>query len=183
MPSFDTQTLGLQESLNFLRSNKLPAEAMKVAKKGLHAALAIIAAGIRRQVPPVKTDGHSSESIKKSIGKSVKQIGVGKELIGRVGVGVGKRRGTYRTTGVFLAVGTVDRYSGIKTVRKAVKRRWQIVNVVDSGKPIRFRGRVQKDPFVTRGFEATRVAARQKFEDVVYRDLNESVRAMLMTIQ
>ncbi|AMV20410.1 HK97 gp10 family phage protein [Planctomyces sp. SH-PL14] len=183
MPTFETQTLGVRESLKILQEMAKPNQAMKIAKRGLRAAGTIMARGIRKAVPPTKTDGHSRESITKAIGSSVKQLGVGREIEMKVGIGVGKKRGSYRPTGIFLAVGTVDRYSGMKTLRQQVKRRWSIYGTRGTGKPVRFRGRVTKYPFVQQGVDATIVQARLKFEEVVFGDLDKAFRGSLSSIQ
>lgn len=183
MPTFDSQMLGIGQALRVLQSELLPNDAMKAAKRGLNASLAIIGRGQRAAVPKAMTPGHSNDEVKKSIGKSVKQVGVSRQLIGKSGIGAGKKRGTFNPVGVFIAVGTIDRYAGVRTIRSQVKRRWAILGQESTGKPIAFRGRVRKFPFIQMGFEATRIQARIAFENVVFADLDKSFRASLMSIQ
>lgn len=132
----------------------------KSVRKGQRAAFGVAGTQIvkaqRAAVPPAKTKGRTTASVKRALGRKV--FVRNGQFVLKVGVGVGKKKGTYRPSAVFLAVGTKDRWSGIKEIRRRNKKtgKYELIRKKRTGNPIRYLGRVRKADFVRRGYAATR---------------------------
>jgi hypothetical protein len=151
---------GVKETEKLL-TQTLTSSVRKGQRAGMNAAGTIIAKAQRAAVPPAKTKGYTTQRVKKAIGRKV-FVRKG-QLTLKVGVGVGKKKGTYRPSAVFLAAGTQDRFSGIKTIKRRNKKtgKYEVVRREKTGNPVRFLGRVKKSDFVRRGYDQTRSLARQ----------------------
>lgn len=178
--SFGVTSLGGAALINELRV-LAPKRFKTGAKAATRAATKEYTKGIQAAVPPPRTRGHSNLSVVAGMGDKVFETSEA-EVQGKTGYGVGKKRGTYRPSGVFILTGTVNRYTGGVTSRKKIyersgrghqwRKRW--VRTADPSKMSakNFRGRVQKSGIVPRGVAAAGPVARQKFVDV----LNRAVR-------
>lgn len=162
---------GLKRTTDFV-TKTVTSSARKGVRAGLNSAGTVVAQAQRGAVPVAKTKGHNNESIKRAIGRKV-FTNKGR-LTMKSGVGVGKKKGTYRTSGVFLAAGTVDRFSGYKTIRQKRNGKYVIIRKEKTGNPVRFRGHVKKVDFIQRGYRSVRGAVRgivnQKVKQVIARD-------------
>jgi hypothetical protein len=144
------QVRGLKE-VERLLTQTVTTSVRKGQRSGLNVAGTQIVKAQRNAVPPAKTGGRTTESVKRSLGRKV-FVRQGK-LVLKSGVGVGKKRGTYRPTAVFLAAGTVDRWTGTITRRN---RKGVVTSRKSTGNAVRFTGRVRKSDFVRRGYMAVR---------------------------
>jgi len=132
----------------------------KGQRAGLNAAGTQIVRAQKAAVPPAKTPNHTTDSVRRALGRKI-FVRAGK-LVLKSGVGVGKKKGTYNPAAVFLAAGTVNRWVGIKTTkRRNSSGVYAVVSRKRTGNPIRFVGRVQKVDFVRRGYQAVRGSIKQ----------------------
>ena len=154
------QIRGLKETERLL-TDTLVKSVKKGQRAGMNSAGTQIAKAQRAAVPPAKTKGHTTQSVKRAIGRKV-FMKHGRMTL-KVGVGVGKKKGTYRPSAVFLAAGTKNRFSGIKEIKRRNKKtgKYEVVRRQRTRNPIRFLGRVVKADFVRRGYDQTRSLARQ----------------------
>lgn len=126
------QVLGLNELVKTLEGLD-DALQRRGQRKMLGRGGVIMAREMRKEVPQAKTPGHNNRTVKKRIGHRVfkaRLLGSGNV---KAGVNVGRprlRRGDKGGWGTVLAAGSQDRYTQAGA----------------------YRGRVQKNPFVKRGF-------------------------------
>ncbi|AMV18258.1 hypothetical protein [Planctomyces sp. SH-PL14] len=177
MTSITVGRLGVTHVLEDLRV-RLPKKAIAVARRGLRAAVEEIRKGIAAAVPKARTRGHSEVSVQQAIGGRVWSDARSK-INAKVGVGVGKKRGTYRPNAVFLATGTQVRWTGSKGIREKItervgrgkqfKTRWVRGRTEQTGNARKYRGRVLKSGMVPRGVGNALPLARRKFVETCNR--------------
>lgn len=180
MTTITTTSMGFSGLLDELR-NRAPARAKSGMKRGLRAATKEYRIGIQAAVQPARTRGHTNISVIAGMGE---RVWSDKESSAnaKVGYGVGKKRGSYRPSGIFILTGTVNRYTGSKTRKsKTFVRRgsgpWTPTTtrrVTQTGNARKFRGRVQKSGIVPRGVASAGPAARMKFEAVLKRAIKRA---------
>ncbi|AMV16597.1 hypothetical protein [Planctomyces sp. SH-PL14] len=169
--------LGVTHVLEDLRV-RLPNKAAAVAKRALRAALKVMETTVAASVEKAKTKGHSEENVRKAIGSRVWSDKRSK-MNGKVGVGVGKKRGTYRPNAVFLATGTQVRWTGSKGIKGKIrerigrghqwKTRWVVTRQEQTGNARKYRGRVLRSGLLQRGVRASLPMARRKFVETINR--------------
>lgn len=154
------QIRGLKETEKLL-TDTVTKSVRKGQRSGLNAAGTQIVKAQKAAVPPAKTRNHTTESVKRSLGRKV-FVRAGK-LVLKSGVGVGKKKGSYNPAAVFLAAGTVDRWTGIKTKRRRNRKtgKYEVVSRRMTGAPVKFVGRVKKADFVRRGYQSVRGSLKQ----------------------
>jgi len=145
-----------------LQRDRIP----RAARKAMNAGGQQMVYGIRRAVPRAKTRGHSNRSTKRSVGKRVRRQRDGFYCL-KVGMGVGKKRGTVPKHAPANVAGTVDRYTGAKQIRK----RGRAVGLEQTGNSRKFRGRVTGSDVVRMGVEQSAATAEQKMLEVAQREL------------
>lgn len=158
-----------------------PDRARRGAKRALRAASKEYTKGIQQAIEPARTRGHTSLSVVAGMGDKV-WSDKESQFNAKSGYGVGKKKGTYRPSGIFTLTGTTNRYTGSKGIKSKIYERvgrghqWRSRRVVtkteQTGNARKFRGRVQKSGAVMRGVAAAGPVAKQKFEAV----LNRAIR-------
>lgn len=152
--------LGLEDLVDTLR--KGPQKWAKgVTTRAIKKGAEIVREAISNAVPFAKTEGHSTERVRQSIGYRMVRDRKSGVATAKVGVGVGKKKGTYPTHAVFLATGTVARYTGSKRIRSKKRIAATGQTRESTGNKVAFRGYVKKSRFVLFGFRRSSAAARE----------------------
>ena len=182
MTSVTSRHLGVEDVRRDLRE-RLPLQAKRVEMRAMKASVEVIRLSIVANVPKATTRGHSEVSVQNAIGGRVWSPG-GRHIMSKVGVGVGKKQGTYRPNAVFQATGTDARWTGSRGIKQRVKERvgrghmfqsrWTVGRREQTGHARKYRGRVLKTGMVSRGVSQGLPAARRKFVDVVNRAFKRS---------
>lgn len=155
---------GLKETIETISA--LPKKGKRAARQAMNRGLTVVVRGIKGKIGNrAKTKGHSLTRIRRAIGRRVSDGRTPHTLRGKVGFGVGKRRGSYPPHGLFKLWGTKDRYTG------AVKKRYRPFGVKSSfekstGKARRYRGRVPEGTFIEEGFASSSAEAAKVMEAV-----------------
>lgn len=146
--------------------------ARRANRQALARGLTKIKRGIAKRVPrgSRRRGRRKLRTARRSLGTRVFAGKTPNTLQGKVGVGVGMKKGTYAPHAVFIFGGTSDRWTGEKTTRGrvlGVKTKFKKA----TGKARRYRGRVQPGTFVDDGFRASQAEATQVMEQVAERVL------------
>lgn len=139
----------------------------KTVRKATKAATKIIGSGIQSEIPAATTNKHSTDRIRNAVRDKVWKIRGQPKIAGKVGYGVGQKRGTFPSHGVFFLTGTVDRWTGSKRIRVKGKT----VGRKATGGKVSFRGRVKPANAVQSGFQKTRNSARTRMLFLISRDI------------
>mgnify|MGYP000955609506 CR=1 FL=1 len=186
--------------------NKLEAcgkDATRIGRRALGAMFREYRKGIRQAVPlrlSGKNAGSANDTIQSEVNYKV-FTKRGNIISAKVGVSVGKKNPRQkfakgesfqefksRVMGLYskgkialphahlLALGTVNRWTGAKDVRKRKGGKLVIVGKRATGNPTLFRGRVTKSPFVMQGVSSRNAAAEAAFRLALNTLINEAFK-------
>ena len=175
--------------------------AERISVKASRAAVTRVRTAIRKQVPTGQgrdskgrfTKSQKTEQLKKAIGLRVKSKSG--EVISKAGVAVGKSKAIENTVGRkgvkrwylrLFATGTAERHAGIRRrqykhtapASKRGRKRKPGLSIKLTGNPVAFRGSIEGDDFVLRGFNSSKGAAVDAMAKTLQKELDKEVQAL-----